>query len=316
MSTFGFDDKNIIPLFNITLEQASAEGLAEKIGMMVKSDSETEDYGFLGANPVMREWIGARQGQVLNKTQYSIRNQEYEASMKIPKRWLERDQSGMLTAKMSAFALEAASGHWLKLVAALIVANGLCYDGQNFFDTDHSMGSSGTQKNEIGATEIPSSNVATTTAPTVTEAANILCEAVGYFKTLKNDQGEPINGEAKNCVVITSTAQMYSAFFQAVTASTLASGVDNPLNGIKSSGHTFEVVMESRLTSHTDKVIIARTDAKLKPFILQTEREIESQVLGEGSQVYFDERAYQLGIDCSRGVGYGLWEYCLRITLT
>lgn len=34
-----------------------------------------------------------------------------------------------------------------RLLAEVIEGNGLCYDGQNFFDTDHSEGASGTQSN-------------------------------------------------------------------------------------------------------------------------------------------------------------------------
>jgi hypothetical protein len=58
--------------------------------------------------------------------------------------------------------------HWAKLLTDLIIANGLCYDGQNFFDTDHVTLASGTLQNDLDATDIPALNISTAAAPTAT----------------------------------------------------------------------------------------------------------------------------------------------------
>jgi phage major head subunit gpT-like protein len=59
-----------------------------------------------------------------------------------------------------------------------------------------------------------------------------------------------------------------------------------------------------------------RTDGELKPFILQQEQDIEYNLLGRGSDYYFENKAIKLGVNASRGAGYGLWEHALQATFS
>lgn len=319
MGVSGFDDRNIEGMFYGEYAARFEGSWASTLGLPTISDSAEETYGFLGANPAMREWIGARQAAVLNKKQFTIRNSPYEASMVIKETDLNRDKTGLLKARMGSFAGDAGADHWEDLVISLINSNGLCYDGQNFFDTDHSFGDSGTQTNALTATEVPSSNVGTATAPTPLEMANVILEMTAYMLTYKNDKGRDVNGQARKFVIMVSTAQLFSAAMQAVGGIMLSTGsgtVDNPLKGFMGAGFSWEVKMVSRLTSATAKVRMFRADGALKPFILQEEQPLATDLLGKGSDFYFDNKAYKFGVDAIRAAGYGLWEHAAEVTLT
>lgn len=316
MGVSGFDDRNILATFLTSYEDTFAGSWANELGILVPSDSASETYGFLGANPAMREWIGARQAATLNKTQFTIRNRAFEATMAVHENDLRRDKSKMLEARIGTFATEAGADHWQSLLVDLVNANGNCYDGQAFFSATHSFGDSGTQKNLLTATEVPSANVGTATAPTPTEMANVLLETVAYMLTIKNDKQRPVNGQARNFHVQVATAPLFSAVVQAVSANLLTGTVDNPLTGLKTGGFRFTYSLEPRLTSATSKIRVYRTDGGLKPYILQEEKPIETDLLGKGSDYYFEHKSFKLGVDAIRNVGYGLWEHAADVTLS
>jgi phage major head subunit gpT-like protein len=309
----GFDDRNIIPLYLEIAPSAYESSTAAMLGMDAGSNRASEDYGFLGGNPALREWIGKRQIKTLPVKQYKLTNRHFEATLEIGADEMRRDQTSLLKARMATFAGDVVGGHWIDLAAELINANGLCYDGQNFFDTDHLLGDSGTQLNELAAAQCPSLNVGTATAPTAAEFATALLEVVGYMMTIKNSAGRYVNTDAKKFHIQCSTVQIWAAAQAAVSGNYLQATVDNPLKSINA---TFTVGMDPRITGSTARFNVFRTDAPLKPFIWQTEQDPEYLVLGPGSDHYFQTKKYLLGVDTWRAAGYGLWEYAARATLS
>jgi phage major head subunit gpT-like protein len=317
MSLSGFDDRNILGMFYEQYEARFAGSWALSLSMFNgASDRATEEYGILGANSAFREWLGPRQANVIRKDLFEIRNRTYEGTLDIPEDETKRDKTGMLAARIGEFTSDVAADHWEDLLVSLINANGLCYDGQNFFDTDHVWGDSGTIVNSAGATQVPSSNVSTTTAPTPTEAANVILEGTAHMMTFKNDKGRAVNGQMKQIEVVVATAPLYSACVQAVTGGLLTGNVDNPLTGMKQGGFQYSVKLIPELTSATAKIRLFRKDGVLKPFILQEERAPRTLYKGPDSEYFFDTRHTQLGVDASRGAGYGQFLHALEITLT
>ena len=88
--------------------------------------------------------------------------------------------------------------------------------------------------------------------------------------------------------------------------------LDNPLKGFSLAGFKFKPLYLPALTGAGSKIRVFRTDGELKPFILQQEQEIEYNLLGRGSDFYFENKAIKLGVDASRGAGYGLFEYAIE----
>lgn len=110
----------------------------EKIATRVPSVTAAEEYGWLGAFPAMREWIGERQIKNLAQHGYTVKNRKFEATVSVERPKLEDDQHGIYAPMMEEMGRSAAE-HPDTLVYGLLkdgfAAN--CYDGQFFFDTDH-----------------------------------------------------------------------------------------------------------------------------------------------------------------------------------
>lgn len=306
----GFDDRNVIGLFQSRYEVLFNESWASQLSLYnPESDAEAETYGLFGGYPRMREWIGARQAQGTAQRSYTIRNLPYESTLVVKQTMLNRDKSKLLTAYVNNFAGGCVANHWEDLVVTLINANGLCYDGQNFFDTDHQFGSETAQKNLLTATEVPALNITDTANPTSLEWASAIIGTVAYMMTIKDDKDRVVNQNARKFAITVSTVAQFTNLLTALTSDELPGNVDNPLMGLKAAGFTFVPLFLPQLTSATTKFRMFRMDGELKPFILQSEQEIEYNLLGRGSDFYFENKAIKLGVDASRGAGYGLWEH-------
>jgi len=134
---------NLTTLF-VAFKAAFAAGLGQagsqwqQIATSVPSATGTEEYGWLGAFPNMREWAGDRVINGMASHGYSIKNKSFEMTVGVPRPAIEDDQYGIYSPMMTEMG-RAAAAHPDQLVFNLLKAgsSSLCYDGQNFFDTDH-----------------------------------------------------------------------------------------------------------------------------------------------------------------------------------
>lgn len=104
----------------------------------VPSTTGKETYPWLGQTTGFREWIGDRVIQNLALHDYTIKNKTFENTVGVPRENIEDDSYGVFSPLMSQLGQDAAE-HPGSLVYDLL-SNGFtlpCYDGQNFFDTDH-----------------------------------------------------------------------------------------------------------------------------------------------------------------------------------
>lgn len=313
----GFDDRNVIPLFISRYEELFSGSWAMDLSLyMPNSKRGTETYGLLGGYPKMREWIGARNAQITAQRSYSIRNLPYESSLIVPERQLSRDQTGLLTRYIGGFAQNVVANQWEDLITQLINTNGNAYDGNAFFGTTHQFGSETAQKNQVTNSDVAALDVAVATAPTPTEMAASVMGLVAYMMQYTDNQGRFMNQNAREFTVAVSTGPLFTALTQALSNNLLQGLLDNPLKGFTIAGFKFKPLYLPALTGATAKVRIFRTDGELKPFILQQEQDIEYNLLGRGSDFYFENKAIKLGVDASRGAGYGLFEYAIEGTLS
>lgn len=110
----------------------------EQIATTVPSSTKSNTYGWLGQWPDMREWIGDRLLKSMQEHGYSITNKDWEATVEVDRNDIEDDNLGMYGPMFEA-AGQSARRKPDQLVFSLLKAGHttLCYDGQNFFDTDH-----------------------------------------------------------------------------------------------------------------------------------------------------------------------------------
>lgn len=114
------------------------ESAYKRVSTRVNSTTGTEEYGWLGKWPRIREWLGERIIQQLKAHSYSIKNKKYESTIAIDRDDVEDDNVG-LYAPMFEFMGEEVGDFPDELVFSLLKKGDAtnCYDGQFFFDTDH-----------------------------------------------------------------------------------------------------------------------------------------------------------------------------------
>jgi phage major head subunit gpT-like protein len=120
----------------------ATETWADRVAMTVPAKTRIMDYKFLLDFPMVREWIGDRQISSLEPKAFQIENKDWEATIEIERNDIEDEQLGLYNPIVAALA-EEAKRHPEKLIAALLKAGSStpCYDGKNFFATDHPVGS-------------------------------------------------------------------------------------------------------------------------------------------------------------------------------
>lgn len=110
----------------------------EKVATRVPSSSASNTYGWLGQFPALREWVGDRVLKDMAAQAYQVQNKLYEGTVAVKRTDIEDDNVGVYTPLFSEMG-RAAKAHADQLVFGLLAAGETttCYDGQNFFDTDH-----------------------------------------------------------------------------------------------------------------------------------------------------------------------------------
>jgi len=307
MSGYKIGEKGIIGKIFNKLSIIAAPAWVDATAMLIPSNQEVETYAALGMSPMMREWIGGRDAKKLRESDYQIRNKTFEATLEIMVDDLRRDKTGQLDVRISELARRA-QGHWAKILSDLLLVAGStdCWDGQYFFDDDHSFGDSGTQKNLLAVGEVPKLGVTAPTAPTVAEMIDAILGVIGYMLTYKDDQGEPMNEDAREFLIMVGTPQLWGPLMGALGQAVIASGVTNVLGTLEE----FKIrgSFNPRLSAYTDDMIVFRTDSDVKPLIRQEEVPIEVAAIAEGSELEFTDNVHQYGLKAVRNVGFGFWQ--------
>lgn len=313
MSAKGLSSRAIIGEFYRTLEQDEGTRWYPQLSMLFNSDQDSETYKWLGMSPAMREWVGGRHAKGFRENGITIENKHFEATIEVLVREMRRDKTGQVMVRIQELA-DRANAHWAKLLTTLIenAAATVCYDGQYFFDTDHSEGASGTQSNDISSdiSVVPVTNHGSVTAPSVGEMQQSILAGVQQIYGFLDDQGEPMNENARRFMVMVPTS-LWSVANAAVMLPMVDSGESNV---IPASSFSVDVVTNARLT-WTDAFAVFRTDGRVKPFIRQQETDIAMKAVAEGSELEFKEDKHEYGIDSWRNVGYGYWQHACLVTM-
>lgn len=108
------------------------------VATTVPSTTKEQKYGWLGKIPNVREWLGARVVQNLSEHDYSIREKKWELTIGVDRDDIETDNIGVYAPLFEEMGMST-SAKWDELVFGLLKAGftTACYDGQNYFDTDH-----------------------------------------------------------------------------------------------------------------------------------------------------------------------------------
>ena len=109
-----------------------------RVAQVVPSSTRSNEYGWMGQLPRVREWLGDRVVQNIATSAYTIRNRDFEMTVGVGRNEIEDDNIGLYSAMFTELGRAAAA--WPdELLWPLLPAgfSTVCYDGQFFFDSDH-----------------------------------------------------------------------------------------------------------------------------------------------------------------------------------
>lgn len=275
---------------------------------VIPSDGFDEEYGLLGAVPSVREWIGDRQFKDPRALNFTIVNKHWESGIKIDKNRMKDDRMGIYVPMFESLGVKAARypdtlllGNVMKNADTLI-----CLDGQNFFDTDHVWGKSGTQSNDLAF------DVADPNKPTVDELQDALDAMLHQMMSFKDDEGDFFHDDAvigfgdSMQLEVVCPLKYRKTMLKAVTSGITVNG-----------GDTNVVITDARVvgTPHFDGNFfdLYRTDVPFKPYIFQTREPITRQIKGMDDHEFKDAKFMT---EQRNNIGLGAWWDAVRATLS
>ena len=116
-----------------------AESDWDKVAMRVPSSTKGNTYGWLGQFPQFREWVGDRVVKDMQAHAYTLDNKTWESTFGISRDDMEDDNLGIYSPIVQEMGRAGKVFPDETLVFPLfgLGETEACYDGQNFFDTEH-----------------------------------------------------------------------------------------------------------------------------------------------------------------------------------
>jgi len=285
---------NLKTTFNKAFD--SAPSVWEKIAMLVPSGGSENQYNWLSMFPRMRKWVGDKVVKSLEAFKYTIVNDDWEATVEVDRNHIEDDNLGIYApqAQMAGYSAKQLPD---EIVIGLVNDGftNLCYDGQYFFDTDHS----------VAGASVANKGVAVLSCATLAAAQASFGAARTAMKKFKNDEGQPLN-TTPNILLVPPALEDTALVLK--NNERLEDGKQNPYKG------TFEVVTDTRLTSDTAWFLLDTTKP-VKPFIYQERKKpVFVQQIDPQADDVFSRKKFKFGAEARAAGGYGFWQLAFGST--
>ncbi|ASJ24151.1 Mu-like prophage major head subunit gpT family protein [Laribacter hongkongensis] len=275
-------------IFNNAFDAAPSQW--QQVAMLVQSTGKSNDYAWLSSFPRMRKWIGEKAVKALAASQYTIVNDDWEATVEVDRNDIKDDQLGIYRpqAEMAGFSAKQLPDE----IIFDLVSQGFtrpCYDGQYFFDTDHPV--NGQSVSNKGTKKL---SIATLAAARASYGA-----ARTAMKKFRDDEGRPLN--ITPSVLLVPSALEDDANLL-MTVERLEDGKPNPYR------NTATVVVAPWLTSDTAWFLLD-TSKPVKPFIYQErEKPVFVQQTDPQADDVFNRKKFKFGAEARAAGGYGFWQ--------
>ena len=267
------------------------------------SDGLTEEFGMLGTMPGVKEWLGDRKFEEARAMQFSITNKLWESSQAIPKTSVDDDRIGLYGPIMENMAIEA-TYHPDELLMSMITggATTVCWDLQNFFDTDHEWGDSGAQSNKLTPACVSASAVTALEFRAAFDAARV--KMLQY----KSDKGKFFNRTVIRkmndllCLVPPELETVAKTAFQAsVLSNNTVVVLDMPR------------VESTPLLTNSAVWYLINTASPLKPFIFQAREPLHTMTKGADD---LETKDLKFMTQARYNFGYFAWWNAIQNTMT
>lgn len=253
---------------------------------------------WLGASPQMRAWVDEKRAQGLGKYTIDVVVARYEATIEIDLDALKDGRGDVYTPRIREIAQNGSRLPY-NLTSDLILngETGDCYDGQDFFDTDHSEGDSGSQSNELTGT-------GTSLAQITTDYYTAKAALMGF----KDDKGVALHPyDFRPLIWIPNSATLIERFETLKNATLTGGGDANILRD------RFDLVIDPRLTDANDWHMF-RTDTIMKPFFRVNREMVHYEDnFGTGHPDVWGRRIGQAGAVGRMALAYGMWQTAVKV---
>ncbi len=130
--------------FRDTYEIKGEDTAVDSLSTTIPMSTATMRFDFLEDDPEFREWVGPRRAHQYASQDYIVDYKEWELTLAMKARDIRDDNIGLYSVKARAGGNAARLLKPREVMKALNDgASRTCYDGQNFFDTDHPVGEEG-----------------------------------------------------------------------------------------------------------------------------------------------------------------------------
>lgn len=269
---------------------AGATPITDAVATRIQSDSPQEVYNWFGEVPKMREWIGDRRFDELRAYAATIVNKNWANGIRINADDIRDDKLGLVQPKIATLAA-AAARHQDELVMSYLSLGfagtlGLAYDGQYFFDTDHSDGGSASQSNKG------------------TSALDATSFGVAWQSMLErtDENGEPLDIMPKFLIYGPKNRVVVQGLIEADTLST---------GGVNVNFGSVVPVLSRRLVGTYDDYwfLIGEGVGGMKPIIMQEREPVEFIAQDDpASEGYINRKEFRYGANWRGNAGYGMWQ--------
>jgi phage major head subunit gpT-like protein len=260
------------------------------------------NLNWLGAAPQLKEWVDEKQAQGLNRYEWEIVVKRWEATIEIDLDTLVDARWNIYESRIREMAMNA-TRHRYNLLSDLIKngAAALGYDGQNFFDTDHAEGDSGTQSNKLTGSGTSLDNVRTD-----------YYAAKAALMQYKDDKGNPMwAGDFRPFIWAPATATMMSVFEQLRNGGLVTTGGVGGNTNILA--NQFDVVYDPKLTDANDWHMF-NTEGSMKPFLFVNREPIHYEDnFGTGHPDVWSRRIGQASSVGRDNATYAMWSKACKI---
>jgi hypothetical protein len=320
-------ERSVVGMFFNRLAQSTGSGWVDAIcSAPFSSDQDSEQYGWLGMVPQLAPRKGEKRYQELGTYDWTIRNAEYQNGIRIPKKHLLYDKTDQVQVRVNDLA-DRARAHWAALVAPLLLsaASTACYDGQYFFDTDHSEGASGAQSNSISVdiSALAASVHGSVTAPSAAEMVGAIMAGIEQMLGFRDDQGEYVNENLTEFLILTGHTLTAEAL-TALRARSIDGSNTNIL--VEQDAFRLRVMTSPRLASWTDKFALFAPAGNFPAFLRQQRKPNNGgggyssegllvQTLWLDSEHCKKNDEVLVSVETERAVGYGDWRKACLVTM-
>lgn len=254
-------------------------------GMMIPSTAAYEKLGWLGAMPVVQQWLGEIQAKQLEDYDYTVKNKDWAVAVPVNENDVNDDQTGVHTL-FPAMLAQRLMRHPEKLMIDFLLNGDVAtaYDGVAFFS-------------DVSAPRT-FDNLLAGTGTTLAQMEVDLNAALVAMAKFTDDQGEPLNLRGNLIVCPMALENNFRRLVQSTSDPTATGGVEtfNPYAG------RFTVIGDSRLDADdANDWYLLSTNEIIKPFVFSMRQAAENRFEKKNGT-----KSWIWSADYRGNAGYGL----------